>query len=191
MVASLVGAMSVAQASIVGFTPTGTVSSDTGSGNSTVFFTPTADIYVTALGYFDNGFAVSHAVGLFAVAGESLLASSTITGSSTLDSSFRYNSITSVLLTGGQQYAISSIDVAGQGQLVVGSMQPAAGITFDGYKYNGSMTLSLGTTAYSPPYLGPNMQFAPVPEPTTMIAGALLLLPFGASTLRMLRRRTA
>jgi hypothetical protein len=29
----------------------------------------------------------------------------------------------------------------------------------------------------------------PVPEPTTMIAGALLLLPFGASTLRMLRKR--
>jgi len=28
-----------------------------------------------------------------------------------------------------------------------------------------------------------------VPEPTTMIAGALLLLPFGASTLRILRRR--
>jgi hypothetical protein len=30
-----------------------------------------------------------------------------------------------------------------------------------------------------------------VPEPTTMIAGALLLLPFGASTLRMLRKRRA
>jgi hypothetical protein len=28
----------------------------------------------------------------------------------------------------------------------------------------------------------------PVPEPTTMIAGALLLLPFGASTLRVLRK---
>jgi hypothetical protein len=27
-----------------------------------------------------------------------------------------------------------------------------------------------------------------VPEPTTIIAGALLLLPFGASTLRMLRK---
>jgi hypothetical protein len=27
-----------------------------------------------------------------------------------------------------------------------------------------------------------------VPEPTTMLAGALLLLPFGASTLRILRR---
>ena len=31
-----------------------------------------------------------------------------------------------------------------------------------------------------------------VPEPTTMVAGALLLLPFGASTLRILRKnRTA
>lgn len=29
---------------------------------------------------------------------------------------------------------------------------------------------------------------APVPEPTTMIAGALLLLPFGTSTLRMIRK---
>ena len=34
--------------------------------------------------------------------------------------------------------------------------------------------------------------FHQVPEPTTMIAGALLLLPFGASTLRILRKnRTA
>jgi hypothetical protein len=32
---------------------------------------------------------------------------------------------------------------------------------------------------------------AVVPEPTTMIAGALLLLPFGASTLRVLRNRKA
>jgi len=29
----------------------------------------------------------------------------------------------------------------------------------------------------------------PVPEPTTVVAGALLLLPFGMSTLRMLRKR--
>jgi hypothetical protein len=37
-----------------------------------------------------------------------------------------------------------------------------------------------------------NIQILAVPEPTTMIAGALLLLPFGASTLRILRKnRTA
>jgi hypothetical protein len=46
-----------------------------------------------------------------------------------------------------------------------------------------------------PSYNGPGGHatfWSPVPEPTTMIAGALLLLPFGASTLRMLRKnRTA
>src|SRR5262245_20637659 len=31
--------------------------------------------------------------------------------------------------------------------------------------------------------------FATVPEPTTLVAGALLLLPFGASTIRVLRNR--
>jgi hypothetical protein len=31
----------------------------------------------------------------------------------------------------------------------------------------------------------------PVPEPTTMVAGVLLLLPFGASTLRVLRKNRA
>ena len=39
--------------------------------------------------------------------------------------------------------------------------------------------------------LGPGQEFilnfTPVPEPTTMVAGALLLLPFGLSTLRMMR----
>jgi hypothetical protein len=51
----------------------------------------------------------------------------------------------------------------------------------------------------SNPWVQPNQdimaQFdiseVPVPEPTTMIAGALLLLPFGASTLRILRKSRA
>jgi hypothetical protein len=36
-----------------------------------------------------------------------------------------------------------------------------------------------------------NVSLVAVPEPTTMIAGALLLVPFGASTLRMLRKKRA
>jgi len=32
---------------------------------------------------------------------------------------------------------------------------------------------------------------AAVPEPTTMLAGTLLLLPFGASTIRVLRKNRA
>ena len=39
------------------------------------------------------------------------------------------------------------------------------------------------------PSSGASINVAPVPEPATMIAGALLLLPFGASTLRTLRKR--
>jgi hypothetical protein len=38
-------------------------------------------------------------------------------------------------------------------------------------------------------FLG-NMNVSAVPEPTTMIAGALVLLPFGASTLRVLRKQS-
>ena len=34
-----------------------------------------------------------------------------------------------------------------------------------------------------------DISLVPVPEPTTMIAGALLLLPFGASVLRILRKQ--
>jgi hypothetical protein len=48
-----------------------------------------------------------------------------------------------------------------------------------------------GVGADNQKYVGlDNVVVTPVPEPTTMIAGALLLLPFGASTLRILRRRT-
>jgi hypothetical protein len=36
-----------------------------------------------------------------------------------------------------------------------------------------------------------NVAYSAVPEPTTIIAGALLLLPFGASTIQVVKRRTA
>ena len=51
---------------------------------------------------------------------------------------------------------------------------------------NGSFTWAPGAPLVNNVYNG--LSDVPVPEPTTVIAGALLLLPFGASTLRMLRR---
>jgi hypothetical protein len=56
------------------------------------------------------------------------------------------------------------------------------GETFNGYVDNFTIGTAAGTTTY-------DFEPAPVPEPTTMVAGALLLLPFGASTLRLLRRK--
>ena len=46
-----------------------------------------------------------------------------------------------------------------------------------------------GTTPYGAVIGG--VSLTPVPEPTTVVAGAMLLLPFGMSTLRMLRKSRA
>jgi hypothetical protein len=41
----------------------------------------------------------------------------------------------------------------------------------------------------APAVLQLDLPLLPVPEPSTVMAGVLLLVPFGASTLRMLRRK--
>lgn len=68
-----------------------------------------------------------------------------------------------------------------------------AGLNADGVKNNlaqGFLLVPTPTGGYG--NNGNNQEFiincTPVPEPTTMIAGALLLLPFGLSTFRILRR---
>ena len=68
--------------------------------------------------------------------------------------------------------------------------EDAAGIAYytppttnsPGYFVNGSTGSGAGLQQYEYEFI------SSVPEPTTMIAGALLLLPFGASTLRILRK---
>jgi len=49
--------------------------------------------------------------------------------------------------------------------------------------------LDLVTTPGGNDFALDNISLTAVPEPTTIISGALLLLPFGASTLRILRRK--
>jgi len=51
--------------------------------------------------------------------------------------------------------------------------------------------LSTGTDTFRTSYSGSISTFPPqVPEPTTLLAGAMLLLPFGVSAMRMLRRKS-
>jgi len=58
------------------------------------------------------------------------------------------------------------------------------------YYAAGQMMLNATGTADLEAITGAAQDFiVPVPEPTTMIAGALLLLPFGASALRIVRRK--
>jgi hypothetical protein len=69
----------------------------------------------------------------------------------------------------------------------------SAGSFINTHLYTGNVLES--TIAGSGPGSGGSQEFlllgSPVPEPTTVIAGALLLLPFGASTIRMLRKTRA
>ncbi len=53
---------------------------------------------------------------------------------------------------------------------------------YDAYAMNLWHTDAAGAITYSQPMLA-------VPEPSTVVAGALLLLPFGVSTLRILRKK--
>jgi hypothetical protein len=190
-VAIFTGMLNVAQAAMA-FTPTGlSVISNEGQGNDGLFFTPNVDITVTALGYIAPQTG-GNQVGIFDVTANTLLASTTVMTSDPTAGGFYWDSITPLVLTAGNQYAVVGLWLTPPpGYEATTGVGAASEITFNGYKYNSLTTLSLPTTGYAPPIFGPNFQFTPVPEPTTMVAGALLLLPFGASTLRILRRRTA
>jgi len=188
--------LSVAQADNIAFSPL--VLNSIGSeptGNDGEFFTPTTPISVTALSYVEPGSSAGNPVGLYNVLTETLLASATITSSSTAAGGFLYEPITPVSLTAGVEYAVVGLYTAGNGAIgytADSGVGAAPDITFDGYKYDNNSTLDLSTISYTTPIFGPNFEYVPVPEPTTMtiiIAGALLLLPFKASTLRMLRKR--
>jgi len=50
-------------------------------------------------------------------------------------------------------------------------------------------SVDLAVNWYANDFAIDNISITAVPEPTTMLAGALLLLPFGASTIRGLRRK--
>ena len=222
MAAALAGTMcATTSVASIAFAPTGTVIvPGEPSGNDALFFTPNVNITVTDLGYYD-GVTHSHAVGLYevtSVVGNPLNYNGTVSGvlgSTTLTSvtgnllastiiapnagslvnNFRYNAITPVTLVAGQLYAVDGYysGPPDQGVYATGGTGADPSITFKYYLWDYAATgPDLPLNTYTPPILGPNFQFSAVPEPTTMIAGALLLLPFGASTLRMVRKhRTA
>jgi hypothetical protein len=166
------GILSVAKADTIAFSPTLSLNGS-GVGNDGFFFTPTTAISVTSLGYVDCGFSVGHDVGLYDVSTSTLLWSTTVTGSSTLDSGFRYDLITPVSLTAGNEYAVVGTQVTADSNWTAGSLGVAAEITFNGYFYDYNPTLDLPATPYGTAYFGPNFQYVVVPEPTSV--GCFLL----------------
>lgn len=79
-------------------------------------------------------------------------------------------------------YSQATLNGGGADQLVT--------VNKDGGTYLAWEDIALGSSDHD--YQDMVVKLSAVPEPTTMIAGALLLLPFGASTVRALRgKRTA
>jgi hypothetical protein len=84
--------------------------------------------------------------------------------------------------------------------IVVGTLNPYSGQSLTPQSMNISLVSGNHTLAFTAAGVSgndetafiDNVSVSAVPEPTTMVAGALLLLPFGMSTLRILRKsRTA
>lgn len=203
MFAILVGAFILSASSAFGSLALG-LSNVTGDGsndnNWTLGwqFSVSSTINVTALGVYDsgqNGLAESHAIGIWNSSG-SLLASLTIAaGGGTLDNYFRFQNLTTALNIGPGNYVVgarmgSENYISSQNGAVITT---APGITFIQDRYINSASLALPTSTdvgTAAGWFGANFQFtevSAVPEPSTYIAGALLLLPFGAHTIRRLR----
>lgn len=85
---------------------------------------------------------------------------------------------------------LSSISYSGTKVDLFGLANVSAGIQTVSFSFAGSMpTLAqLQAGGITDSFAGQISSTSPVPEPATEIAGALLLLPFGLSTLRILRK---
>ena len=161
-------------------------------------FTPTADLSVSALGWYDhngNGLLHDHPVGIYVTATRTLASpAATVTTSSPLDpaTSFRFAPVAPFTLTPGTTYTVVGY---GQGPPFDPYVSdPAGGITFGpGIDYvrhrtSRSAGLEFPTTAgeiglIQDLYLGPSFQYAVIPEPASAV------LPLAASSLLIRRRR--
>lgn len=155
-------------------------------------FQPLTDISVTALGAFDYDLPVGPvSVGLWNSAGD-LLASSTITSSSTSVGQSRYETIVPVALTLGQTYYLGEFSPGSILQAVaVNPSTPPYGyatmspeIQLDNAAYDNNSDFGFPSTldgSTGSAITGPNFQFEPVPEPAAFgLVGLSLLALLGA-----------
>jgi hypothetical protein len=165
-------------------------------------FTVSSSVTVFQAGIWDylgDGLVDSHAVGVWDSAGN-LLDTATVQAGTVdpLMDGFRWASLaTPLTLNPGQTYHLGAyypgyigtdpIAPNSSDWLAAGSHTVDSPFTWITDAYGPGNGFEDPTQTYiTQGFFGPNLA---VPEPTTVIAGALLLLPFGASTLRLLRRK--
>ncbi len=140
-------------------------------------------VSVTELGTFDydhNGFSQSQQVGLWTLGG-TLLASTFVGNSDTLEGNWRFHSIGPVTLQAGQEYVVAS--QGGEGYTYgTSGFTVAPQITYEGSRYH-YLDSTSNTPLYFPEvhngingYFGGNVKFgdaAPVPEPSTIVSAGI------------------
>ena len=142
------------------------------------------------------GLAAAEPVGIYSTTG-TLLASATVPAgtSAPLVDGFQWVDLSTPLhLTAGQTYVADVYATTADGWLYYATVTTSPSITIGipVATYAGPGLVYPGPFFGYGPYYGPNLStgsIGAVPEPTTMISGALLLLPFGSSALRQLRKK--
>lgn len=196
-IAALAAAAGQSSADTVAFSPSGgsimTTYNDVGN-DGLKFTVGNSNITVTSLGYFHDGTVHTNPVGIYQFSGGSLVAQAnvTTTNGAVAGASFDYQSISPIVLLAnttyelvGQENYTNTSDISGQYVTTANAahMNPASGITFDGYYYDYNGSLDLPGIAYGNSYQGPNFQFeispaggpAAVPVPASAFGGSALL----------------
>lgn len=157
-------------------------------------FTANVSIIVTDLGLFDDsadGMDINHPIGIFRLSDSALLTSGTIsagTGDILIDS-FRYVDTPDITLDIGEAYVIAYYSASFSSDLVITS---ATGLMVDPVITYGpsrrfesaSGGLVLPANIISADRIGPNFQFTPIPEPTSLV-----LCGLGIVGIVLMRRR--
>jgi hypothetical protein len=160
--------------------------------NLGLVFTPVANITVNALGFYDTlGATGGETVAIYNSSGAAI--TSVNVSLSDLVDSYYWANIAPITLFSGQQYTVDAFVGNNTWSWSAIPQVPvvSSSITYvePTYLYGGAPGFPIYNYPPLSAYYGPNLSV--VPEPTTLIAGALMLLPFGASTLRILRRNRA
>jgi hypothetical protein len=172
-------------------------------------FSVSTPINVLSLGVLGKAgsFNTPHEVGIFRVSDGALLTSTVVTNASALDtlSSFRYQSVTSTLLSAGENYRIGALFTPGASAITdrysidCTSFVNAGAITYVGGRFLPSSVLSNPTSVDPDPlaksYFSANFRFEPVSATTAPEPGTLALIAVGgvglATRLRLRRRKLA
>jgi hypothetical protein len=164
-----------------------TATSSIADYNLGVVFTPTQNILVDELGYYNSGLGISNAVALYNASG-TLLTSATVASylGSTLQGNFYYTAVTPIELFAGQTYVLDGFTSGHNSDSSPGTdlygVISAANVGVDGFATNLPITILGDNTASgvgvastgtgnltSTNYFGADFGGSPVPEPTSFL----------------------